>query len=198
MSLFSKQKFTSLTALVEACRRGEPKAQSAFYDRYKRKLRGICLRYTRTEPEADDVFQEAFIKIFQNIDQLHAPEAADHWVKSVVIRTAINYYRSHTKKDMLLTPVDNIEPILASEESLEALDSIEMDELLATINELPDGYRTVINLYIIDGYTHADIAGMLGVAEGTSKSQLMRGKALLIKKLHGKGIGQYGFIPKKN
>jgi RNA polymerase sigma factor (sigma-70 family) len=198
MSLFRKQKFTSLTALVEACQRGEPKAQSAFYDRYKRKLRGICLRYTRTELEADDIFQDAFIKIFQNIDQLRSPEAADHWVKSVVIRTALNYYRLHTKKEMLLMPVEDIEPVLASEESLDALNLIEMEELLAIINELPHGYRTVINLYMIDSYTHADISALLGIAEGTSKSQLMRGKALLIKKLQEKGIGKYGFTQKEN
>lgn len=187
-----------MTTLVEACQRGEPKAQSAFYDRYKRKLRGICLRYTRTELEADDIFQDAFIKIFQNIDQLRSPEAADHWVKSVVIRTALNYYRLHTKKEMLLMPVEDIEPVLASEESLDALNLIEMEELLAIINELPHGYRTVINLYMIDSYTHADISALLGIAEGTSKSQLMRGKALLIKKLQEKGIGKYGFTQKEN
>ncbi|CAG5008327.1 RNA polymerase sigma-H factor [Dyadobacter sp. CECT 9275] len=198
MSLFQKQKFTSLTTLVKGCQRGEPKAQNAFYDHYKRKLRGICLRYTRTESEADDIFQEAFIKIFNSIHQLRAPEAADPWVKSTVIRTAINYYKSHTKKDLRLTSVDEMEPVLASEESLEQLDRVEMGELLAVINELPDGYRTVINLYIIDGFKHAEIADMLGVAESTSKSQLMRGKALLIKKLHEKGIGQYGFVSKGN
>lgn len=198
MILFQKQKFTSLTKLVEACQRGESKAQHFFYDRYKHRLRGVCLRYARTESEADDIFQEAFIKVFQRIGELRSPEAADHWVKSIVIRTSINYYRSTTKRDLLQTSVALIEPVLASEESLDVLEKIEMTELLEIINELPDGYRAVINLYMIDGYTHADIASMLGIAEGTSKSQLMRGKALLIKKLQEKGIGKYGFISKEN
>ena len=198
MIFFQKQKFTSLTELVEACQRSEPKAQSAFYDRYKRKLRGVCLRYARTESEADDIFQEAFIKIFQHINQLKSPDSADYWVKSTVIRTAINYYRSTTKRDLLQTSIDDIEPVQPSEETLEVLEQIEMRELLAIISELPDGYRTVVNLYFIDGYTHAQIASMLGIVEGTSKSQLMRGRALLIKKLQEKGIGQYGFISKEN
>jgi DNA-directed RNA polymerase specialized sigma24 family protein len=138
--------------LVLACKRNDPKAQTAFYNLYKGRLLGICRRYARTEAEAEDIFQEAFIKIFKN---LHVLEK-------------ISY-------DNIIENADSQDNNIFS--------MLNRDQILEVINTLPDGYRMIINLYLIDGYTHADIAEMLSISEGTSKSQLSRGRELLKKEL---------------
>lgn len=161
--------------LVLACKRNDPKAQTAFYNLYKGRLLGICRRYARTEAEAEDIFQEAIIKIFKNLHQLEKIESVNHWVKSSVIRTAIDNYRTtlHEREQVSydgLTEESNEENILSS---------LSREQILMSINALPNGYRMIINLALIDGYTHAEIADMLQISEGTSKSQLSRARELL-------------------
>ncbi|MCF0064748.1 RNA polymerase sigma factor [Dyadobacter chenwenxiniae] len=185
--LFSKRRYNSLTELVEGCQRRERKAQNAFYDRYQRKMLGVCRRYARTLSEAEDIFQEAFIKVFTKIDDLKTPESADGWVKSIIIRTALSYYERTTKKELMSTPIDlNVQDWDSVEFTSWAHVDIEL--VLKVLSELPNGYRTVINLYLIDGYNHTEIVEMLGIEPSTSKSQLMRGKKLLMKKLQEIGI----------
>jgi len=188
MKLFKRRDYASLTELVEGCQREERRAQNVFYDRYKDSLKGVCVRYAKTEAEADDILQESFIKIFKSIQQIKQPESVDSWVKSVVIRTAINYYHQTTKKELLHSSIENSASVFGSQDSFRIIEQLDMGLLLNVIQSLPDGYRTVINLYLIDGYTHAEIAKILSVAEGTSKSQLQRGRTLLIKKLQELGI----------
>ncbi|WP_439555804.1 RNA polymerase sigma factor [Dyadobacter sp.] len=191
MRLFKWRDYASLTQLVEGCQREERRAQNVFYDRYKNSLKGVCLRYAKTEAEADDILQEAFIKIFKNIQQIKQPESVDSWVKSVVIRTAINYYHSTTKKELLHSSIESSEGAMDVSNSFRIIEQLDTDFLLSVISSLPDGYRAVVNLHLIDGYTHAEIAQMLSVAEGTSKSQLQRGRTLLIKKLQELGVESY-------
>jgi len=188
MKLFKWRDYASLTHLVEGCQREERRAQNAFYERYKNSLKGVCIRYAKTEAEADDILQESFIKIFKNIQQIKHPESIDSWVKSVVIRTAINYYHQTTKKELLHSSIENLVNVFGADDSFKIIEQLDMEFLLKVIQSLPDGYRTVINLYLIDGYTHAEIGKILSVAEGTSKSQLQRGRTLLIKKLQELGI----------
>jgi RNA polymerase sigma-70 factor (ECF subfamily) len=167
--------------LVLACKRNDPKAQTAFYNLYKGRLLGICRRYARTEAEAEDIFQEAFIKIFKNLHVLEKIESVNSWVKSSVIRTAIDHYRQ-TVHDREQVSYDNIIENADSQDN-NIFSMLNRDQILEVINTLPDGYRMIINLYLIDGYTHADIAEMLSISEGTSKSQLSRGRELLKKEL---------------
>ena len=101
MNFFRSNKYDSLASLVKACQQQDPRAQTVFYERYKAKMTGICRRYARTVAEADDIFQDAFVKIFNNIKDLKEPEAVDGWVKVTVIRTAINYYNRTTKQQEL-------------------------------------------------------------------------------------------------
>ncbi|SEJ68862.1 RNA polymerase sigma-70 factor, ECF subfamily [Dyadobacter koreensis] len=188
MRLFKWRHYASLTELVEGCQRQERRAQNIFYDRYKNSLKGVCIRYAKTEAEADDILQEAFIKIFKSIQQVSQPEMVDKWVKSVVVRTAINYYHRITKKELLHSSIESSEATMDVSNSFRIIEQLDTALLLSVISSLPDGYRTIINMHLIDGYSHAEIAQILSVTEGTSKSQLNRGRTLLIKKLQDIGI----------
>jgi RNA polymerase sigma factor (sigma-70 family) len=174
--------------LVKACQNNDRKAQTAFYNLYKGKLMGVCRRYTRTPDEAEDIYQEAFVKIFNNIHSLEKAGAVGAWVRKTVIHTAINYYHANLKFQNN-TDYDNI--LLSNDDYPNVLAGLSNEELLTLINQLPDGYRMVFNLYVIDGYSHAEIAELLGVSENTSKSQLSRAKELLRKQLKPMGIISY-------
>jgi RNA polymerase sigma factor (sigma-70 family) len=191
MNLFRSKKYSSLPDLVLACQRQEPSAQTAFYDRYKSKLLGVCVRYAKTKAEAEDIFQEGFIKVFKSLNEVRDPGAIDSWVKSVVIRTAINYYNRTTKEQQLHSSLDNMQYEQESDDYGRIIDQLNVAVLLDLINQLPDGYRMIINLHLIDGYTHSEIAQMLSISDGTSRSQYLRGRNLLMKKLLEKGITQY-------
>lgn len=188
---FQKNKFKDVTELVRACQRMERRAQNVLYDRYKNRMLGVCRRYARTNLEAEDIFQEAFIKIFKKIDDLKDPLLLDGWVKVIVIRTAINYYQRANRGESQQVPIDAIDLEQNSGEHERILGQLDMEILVNVISELPNGYRTVINLYFIDGHTHTQIAGLLSIEESTSKSQLSRGKEMLIRKLQKKGIIAY-------
>ncbi|MFC0183563.1 RNA polymerase sigma-70 factor, ECF subfamily [Pseudarcicella hirudinis] len=172
--------------LVIACKSNDPKAQTAFYNLYKGRLLGVCRRYARTEAEAEDIFQEAFIKIFKNLHSLEKPESVNSWVKSSVIRTAIDHYRK-TIQEREQSNYDELLDISVSEEE-NVFARFNREQILEAINKLPDGYRMVVNLYLIDGYNHGEIAQMLNISEGTSKSQLSRAKEILKQRLIKLGL----------
>ena len=188
MNFFRSNKYDSLASLVKACQKQEPRAQTVFYERYKAKMTGICRRYARTVAEADDIFQDAFVKIFNSINDLKDPEAVDGWVKVTVIRTAINYYNRTTRREDLHSALDSVEWQMESDDYVRILDQMNVRDVVDLINELPDKYRTVINLHLIDGYTHTEIGEMLSISDATARSQFMRGRNLLMKKLEQKGI----------
>jgi len=185
-----KKKYNSLEELVLACQRSDPRAQHDLYERYKGRMLAVCLRYARTEAEAEDIFQDAFIKVFKNIAEIKDVHATDAWVKAIVIRTAINYYQRTTKNESLKISFEDTEQSLESQDYERIISQMDLDMLLKIIGSLPNGYRTVINLHLIDGYSHGEIAEILSISEGTSKSQYRRGKNLLIKKLQQQGIFQ--------
>lgn len=195
---FKKRKYDNLTDLVASCQQQDRAAQHIFYERYKRKMLGICQRYTRTVSEAEDIFQEAFIKIFKHIDELREPELADQWVKKTIIRTALTYYSLTTKKEQVYTVITEEELNLETTDGPDIISRMDLEVLLTIIRELPDGYRTIINLYLIDGYTHAEISQMLSITESTSKSQLSRGKDLLIKRIQQHGGVEYERFRKRS
>lgn len=191
MTFFRNKKYSSLADLVRACQANDTRAQTAFYERYKSKLLGLCLRYAKTKAEAEDIFQEGFIKVFKNINELRNVEVIDSWVKSVVIRTAINYYHRTTKEQQLHSNLEDYQREIDSGDHGKIITQMDMNVLLGVINTLPDGYRMIINLHLIDGYTHTEIGEMLKISDSTSRSQFLRGRNLLMKKLQEKGITQY-------
>jgi RNA polymerase sigma factor (sigma-70 family) len=184
---FKKRKYQDIEELVAACQKSDRQAQTIFYDRYKSKMLAICCRYARTAHEAEDIFQEAFVKVFRDMGELKSAHAADSWVKTIVIRTAVNYYHRVTKVEMLNESLDTLEHEQETGDYQDLFARIDIEVLLKLISELPVGYRSVINLSLIDGYSHKEIGDMLGIQESTSKSQLMRGKKLLIRNMRNLG-----------
>ncbi|WP_019988647.1 RNA polymerase sigma factor [Rudanella lutea] len=175
--------------LLRACQQHDVRAQTALYNLYKTRLMGLCRRYARSQPEAEDMFHEGFIRIFQQLHTLEQSEKLLPWMKRVMVNTAINvYHKNH--KQQAETDLDDAW-MHASDDHLDTLSRLGNYELLELIEQLPDGYRLVFNLYVIDGYNHVQIAEMLQIAEGTSKSQLARAKNLLKQKLKTLGIYSY-------
>jgi RNA polymerase sigma factor (sigma-70 family) len=175
--------------LIKGCRENDPRAQTAFYNLYKGRLMGICRRYAKNREEAEDIFQEAFIKIFKSIRTLQKDEAVGSWVRQIVVNTAINYYHQHLKQANLQVDYEGV--MQSNDEHLNILGQLTSEEILTLINQLPDGYRMVFNLYVMEGYNHREIGEMLEIAENTSKSQLSRAKELLRRKLKEIGIVNY-------
>jgi len=166
--------------LIETCLKDNPIAQKMLYDTYSSVLFGICLRYSKNEEEAQDILQDSFIKIFTKLDTYQFTGSFEGWLKRIVTNTSIEYYR----KKISMEHIEEIgfNPYLAVDSDR----GLEVEELLKMIQELPEGYRMVFNMYAIDGYTHSEIATKLNISEGTSKSQLSRARAYLQRKFKEK------------
>ena len=168
---------------IKRCLDNDSKAQEELYRQFAPKMFGICLRYAKNQIEAQDVLQEGFIKVFRYLKDYRKDGSLEGWVRRTMVNTAINYYKKKMKyqKDVSL---DQTEPINTEEEN--AIDKLSAMELLELIHELPDGYRMVFNLNVIEGYTHKEIGEMLNISENTSKSQLSRARGVLQDKLKRK------------
>lgn len=148
---------------------------------------GVCLRYTRDRDLAEDVFQEAFIKIFQNIGSLKDTGAVHGWVKRIAINTALD----HLNALRFVESIENESHELSDQFYAQLLDKLTNEVVLEAINKLPEGYRIVFNMSVIDGYSHKEIAKDLNISESTSRSQLVHAKRLLKKYLNELGITRY-------
>lgn len=167
-------------ALVEGCRRQNRIVQRQLYERFAGKLFVVCKRYVKDSDEAEDVLQDAFVKIYRHIDQFRFECPLEAWLKRIVINTALKHLRKEKPWENT-ADVQELAPVLPQAD--ESLPTLNYQYLLQLIQELPPGCRTVFNLYAIEGYNHPEIADLLGIAEGTSKSQLARARTLLQQKL---------------
>jgi RNA polymerase sigma-70 factor (ECF subfamily) len=166
---------------INKCKKGNELAQKSLYDKYKVKWFMICLRYARNKAEAEDMLQEGLISIFKDMHQYNPKRAAfSAWSSKVVVNAALQYLRKW-KKLQFNQSIDEYEE--TSTVDAEIYENIGARELTSMIQELPDGYRTVFNLYVIEGYKHREIAEMLSISENTSKSQLMKAKNMLRNRL---------------
>ena len=165
----------TLEQLIEGCANKDRKAQQLLYERFAPGMFTVCLRYVKETAEAEDVMVKAFMKVFQNIGRFEGKGSFEGWVRRIVVNEGLAYLRAN--KTMYLE-VD-IEKANASTTS--NYSHLEAEDLMAMVQQLPVGYRTVFNLYAIEGYGHAEIAEMLQISEGTSKSQLSRARQLLQK-----------------
>lgn len=163
----------SLDQLIESCKINNTKAQSELYKLFSSKLFSVCLKYSRNYVEAEDNLQDAFLTIFKKIDQYKNKGSFEGWLKRVTINTVLQKYRSEKVFDIINENVIDEVELDVDEES------ISIDYLLRIIQELPDRYRLVFNLYVLDGYSHKDIADMLDINIGTSKSNLARARQIL-------------------
>ena len=156
--------------LIKGCVKGDRAAQKALYERYCRKMMVVCQRYAKSSQEAEDALQEGFLKVFASLKSFRGDARLDTWITRIMINTALNAQR---QKLYLLPMVDITEMNLSEDEEI-SLAAFNLSELIAMIQSLPDGCRLVFNLFAIEGYNRKEIAGMLGISEGTSKSQYSR------------------------
>lgn len=161
--------------IIEGCLKHKAPAQEKLYAAYSRRMMAICLRYTKSRFEAEDIFHEAFVKVFKNIETWQGG-SFEGWMRRIFVNTAINHYHQNKKyfdhvdasyADYVASTNDNIISALATQ------------ELLELVNQLPDGYKLIFNLHVVEGYSHMEIGELLSIAEGSSKSQLSKAKAYL-------------------
>ena len=167
--------------LIAGLLKGEGKAQKFVYEKYAGIMLGICLRYLKNQMDAEEVMLNGMVKIFQHVGQFKNEGSFEGWMKRVVINEALGYLRKKEPLHLYIEK-DHIQ-LAASNASVES--ELAVEDLLQMLHELPAGYRAVFNLYAIEGYSHKEIADMLNINEGTSKSQLSKARALLQKKLVG-------------
>jgi len=167
----------SLEQLITNCKKNDAKAQSQIYKLFSSKLFSICLKYSKNRVEAEDNLQDAFITIFKKIKQFENKGSFEGWVKRVTVNTALQRYRS--KGVFEIVNEEQIEDVVVEVDE----DDISVDYLLGIIQDLPDRYRLVFNLYALDGYSHKEIAAMLEISVGTSKSNLARARMILKEKV---------------
>jgi RNA polymerase sigma factor (sigma-70 family) len=174
--LFGFKKTYSEKDLVQDCLAGKKAAQQALYDRYSPTMFATCLRYIGNEMEAEEIMVNGFLKVFANIASFREDGSFEGWIRRIMINEALTALRKRR--------LSWIEPLENARHQAVYADSdlqFEAEELLQMIDELPTGYRTVFNLYGIEGYSHKEIAEMLEITESTSKSQLNRARAMLQK-----------------
>ncbi len=179
----------TLEELIEGCKKQDYRAQKNLYDFYAPTMFAVCLRYVKEMAEAEDILLKSFMKVFDNIKKFRGEGSLEGWIRRIVVNESLMYLRQN-KVLHLAVDVESAQAV-----SEVRADHLEAEDLLGLVQELPAGYRTVFNLYAIEGYSHAEISDMLGISEGTSKSQLSRAKAMLrnmIEKQENSFKGQIG------
>lgn len=163
------------TTWIEGCKKGDAKAQRELFEHFSARMLSLCCRYVADKMEAEDVLVTAFTKVFERIDQYKGEGSFEGWIRRIMVNESLTYLRRN-KNMYLETDIEEADrqPDLARLEP-----TLEAEDLMKLINELPSGYRMVFNMYAIDGYSHKEIAEYLGISENTSKSQLSRARATL-------------------
>ncbi|HTF21848.1 MAG TPA: sigma-70 family RNA polymerase sigma factor [Chryseolinea sp.] len=172
--------------LLARCHQEDAQSQRVLYDLFKARLMGLCRRYTANREEAKDVLQDSFIKIFRKIQHLTDPEKLESWMKSIVVNTAIDHFR---KKKLM--QADHLDDSVTEEVHGNSETPVNDEILVAFVNQLPDRCRLVFNLFVVEGYNHAEIAALLQITEGTSRSQLNYAKTILKNKLQCHDVAEY-------
>lgn len=161
--------------LIVGCIEGNRRMQEEMYRRLSPRMYAVCLRYAGNAEEAEDILQEGFIKVFKKLDSFRSEGSFEGWVRRIFVNTAIEHFR----RKRYLMPVTEKEENTIEGKYISVLDELAEKDILALVQELSPGYRTVFNMYVVEGYTHKEVADMLGISEGTSKSQLSRAKVIL-------------------
>ncbi len=169
-------------SVLAACQRGDRMAQKHFYDRYADGMMLLCIRYVKDKEDAQEVLLDAFFNFFKNIKKFEwqGEGSVSAWLKKIVVNQCLMHLRK--KKDLIIS-TDDMYVYEGVSVDITALDDMAAREIIALIQELPVGYRTVFNLYVLEGKTHKEIAEMLDISVNTSKSQLHKAKAMLKEKI---------------
>lgn len=163
--------------LVKDCLRQKPEAQRLLYEQFAKTMLGVCYRYTKSLKDAEDVLQDGFVRVFLHLHQYKFKGDLGAWIRRIMVNTALNFLKRNSRysREMFfdeqpLHPVSKEDPAII----------LQAKELADLIRQLPPGYQTIFNLFAVEGYSHTEIGEMLGISDGTSRSQYARARALLI------------------
>lgn len=171
--------------MIAGCRRNNAAAQEALYNRFSPKMLGVCYRYAKSREDAEDMLQESLIKVFNQIHQFRNEGSLEGWIRRIIVHTCINVLKKNKKFSDCIDLIHANE-VFVREEMIPSI--MQAKQIVECIRSLPLGYRTVLNLYAIEGYAHKEIAMLLNIEESTSRSQFTRAKAMLHEILIKKNI----------
>jgi RNA polymerase sigma factor (sigma-70 family) len=174
--------------MVRGCVKGQPLHQEALYNLYYRKMFGVCLRYAPDRETAEDILQDGFVKVFKNIGSFEGKGSLEGWIRRVIVNTALEMLRKKSN----MYPVVDIQQAANTDGGWDIVSLMSEQEILRMVQALPAGYRTVFNLYAIEGYSHKEIAERLNISEGTSKSQFARARQTLQESIQVSTRENYG------
>ena len=163
--------------LIKECLDGSRKMQELLYNRFAPKMYAVCLRYSGNQDDAQDLLQEGFVKVFKNLEKYRGDGSFEGWIRRIFVNTSIEHFRRKVK----LSSVSETQEVTIEDKDWNALDTLAEKDIIKIVQELSPGYRQVFNMYVIEGYSHREISEILGISEGTSKSQLARAKVILKK-----------------
>ena len=158
--------------MIKGCINGDRRCQRTLYDRFASKMLGVCMRYAKDRSEAEDMLQEGFIKVFLNISRFRNDGSFEGWIRRIMVFTAINMFNQRNRKFKESLDSEGYDGVYDDQ----VIERISAREIVALIQQMPEGYRTIFNLYAVEGYTHREIGELLHIAEGTSKSQYSRAR----------------------
>lgn len=173
--------------LIKACVSGNEKAQFQLFEQFAPKMMAVCLRYAENREMAEDVLQDSFVKVFKNLKKFTNEGSLDGWIRRIMVNTSLDAIRKN-KKRKFDSQIESVSYLAPQNDFIE--ESLMAEDLMLIINQMPEGYKLVFNLYAIEGYSHKEIAETLGISENTSKSQYSRARAYLREILEKKGIGR--------
>jgi RNA polymerase sigma-70 factor (ECF subfamily) len=163
--------------LVKDCIKGKPNAQRQLYELFADTMLGVCYRYTKSVKDAEDVLQEGFVKVFLSLKQYRHEGELGAWIRRIMVTTALNFLkRNRNYRDQMYFQPEHLHPVINDDPAV----MLQAKELAELIRQLPPGYQAIFNLHAIEGYSHVEIGELLGVTDGTSRSQYARARALLI------------------
>jgi len=172
--------------LIDGCKSGKRQFQNLLYQRYFRRMFAVCLRYSNNQVEAEDILQEAFVKVFRSISSYTGNGSFEGWIKRIMINTSLTQYQKN-KKMGISVDLEIVEPYLSDvdekADQTGVATSLSADQLNGLIQKLPEGYKHVFSMYALDGFTHQEIADSLGININTSKSQLSKARRYLQKEI---------------
>ena len=166
--------------ILDGCKKNDTGAQKALFDKYSARMMGLCIRYSGNKEEAEDILQDGFIKVCEKLEQYSGKGSLGGWISTVMVNTALVHLRKK-KKEGYATDINDATGI--DTKDVDVLSKMRADELMELIRRMPSGYRTVFNLFAIEGYGHKEIAILLNVSESTSKSQFFKAKIYLRKQI---------------
>ncbi|MBK6263558.1 RNA polymerase sigma factor [Marivirga sp. S37H4] len=161
--------------LIKGCQKGDRKSQYQLYQQFASGMMAVAMRYSKSTQESEDILQEGFIKVFQNIKNFRQDSSLGYWIKRIIINTALN----HQRNKLYLYPMVDVDELKDGLSSV-SVENMAVDDLMDLVQKLPTGCQVIFNLYAVEGYQHKEIAKMLSISEGTSKSQYSRARNLLM------------------